>query len=200
MREPGDVVVYRQVHAGKPWWVTPARVVEEDDERVVLWWPATTRYRRLVMADRLDGLRRLAAGQWDLTDAEWWGGASLLVIPFGRPYALWPFRLEPGGDLLGWYCNLQAPVVRTADGYETNDWTLDIWAEPDLSAWRWKDEDELEFGTDVGLYDADDVRRIRAAAAEVLALIEQRSAVFDEWRDWHAPADWSAPALPGGAS
>ena len=120
------------------------------------------------------------------------GGPCLLVIPRDAPYSVWPFRLEPIGELLGWYCNLQQPLVRTERGFDTDDWTLDIWASADLSSWKWKDEDELAFGEQVGRFRADDVVKIRAAGAAVIELIERRDAIFDEWREWSAPADWLA--------
>jgi hypothetical protein len=193
----GDVIEYRHVHHGRPWFVAPARVVEDNDERVVVWWPPETRYLLLGTCDRADGLRRLAENRWELEMTEWWGGPSLLVHPRDAAYSVWPFRSEPNGALLGWYCNLQCPLVRTDRGFDTNDWTLDIWASPDLSNWFWKDEDEFEFGQEVGLYSPEDVVKIRAVGAAVIELIKRRDAIFDQWRDWTAPSDWltSPPTL-----
>ncbi len=197
MWSPGDVIEYRHVHHDRPWFVAPARVVEDSDVRLVVWWPPATQYLLLTTADRTDGLRRLAENDWELANTEWWGGPSLLVHPRDAPYALWPFRSEPNGQLLGWYCNLQRPLVRTDRGFDTDDWTLDIWASADLSQWWWKDEDELEIGQAFGLYSAEDVVRIRAAGAAVIAMIERRDPIFDEWREWTAPDDWmtSPPTL-----
>lgn len=207
--ETGDLVVYRQVHAAprpldgagvtkRPWCVLPARVVEDSDERVVLWWPSGTRYLRPVFGDRIEALRRQVDGTWELAPTDWWGGDSLQVIPRGAPFALWPFRLEQGDDLLGWYCNLQRPLVRTYHGFDTMDWTLDVWAEPDLSSWQWKDAHELEAGEEMGLYSPTEVERIRAAGERVIELIEGRSSLFDGWAGWSPPSDWTAPELPGG--
>lgn len=161
----------------------PARVAVDSDDLVVLWWPAGTVYQLAAFGPRADHLRLLAQGDWQLEDKTWWGGPGIHVIPTGAPYALWPFRTEDGPHV-AWYCNLQAPLRRTAHGFDTNDWTLDIVAAPDLSSWRWKDEDELEEGMRVGLYDEADEKRIRAAGAEVIALIESKASIFDEWKDW----------------
>src|SRR6476661_265335 len=117
----GDIVEYRHVHHGRPWWVVPARVVEDNDERVVVWWPAGTRYLAPVFDDRTDALRRLAENTWEVAPTEWWGGSCLLVTPRDEPFALWPFRLEADGEVLGWYCNLQRPLVRTDRGFDTDD-------------------------------------------------------------------------------
>jgi hypothetical protein len=192
MWSPGDVIEYRHVHRGRPFWVVPARVVEDSGDRAVVWWPAGTRYLRQVTDDRRDYLRQLAENRWELEPTEWWGGPCLLVVPRDAPYALWPFRLDANGELLGWYCNLQRPLVRSDRGFDTNDWALDIWASPDLSSWQWKDEDELEIGEQLGLYSSEDAVEIRAAGAEVIELIERRDAIFDEWREWTAPGSWLA--------
>jgi Protein of unknown function (DUF402) len=190
MWSKGDVVEYRQVVRGKPWCVTPARVVEDNEDLLVLWWPQGTQYLLGTHDDRHDVLHRWASGTWDLAKTEWWGGPSLQVVPTGAAFALWPFRLEPDNDVLGWYCNLQRPLERTARGFDSEDWTLDVWAEADLSGWHWKDEDELQVGIDAEVYNAEDVARIRAAGDDVVALIEARDPIFAEWRDWKAPADW----------
>ena len=192
--QPGEVVEYRDVKEGRPWWRTPARVIEDTAGRVVLWWPPGTRYQRIAFDDRRQSLTLRASGSWQLEDADWWGGDSLLVIPTGAPFAIWPYRTVEG-ELVRWYCNLQAPLTRTASGFDTDDWTLDVVAAPDLSGWTWKDEDELAEGQRVGLYSEDDVATIRAAGAEVVSLIERRAPIFSEWSTWRAEPDWPRPTL-----
>jgi len=146
------------------------------------------------MRDRDDGLAQLASGSWQLEPAVWWGGDALLVIPEGAPYSIWPYRPD-GNDLAGWYCNLQRPLTRTSIGFDTCDWTLDILASPDLTSWAWKDEDELAHGHALGLYSDDDVAGIRSAGADVVALIESRVALFEEWSAWMPNPDWAVPKL-----
>ena len=189
---PGEIVEYRDVKAGRPWWRTPARVVEDGADLTVLWWPPGTRYQRPRFESRAEALSVLATGTWELETVEWWGGDSLLVIPAGAPYAIWPYR-NVEDELIGWYCNLQAPLVRRPDGFETDDWTLDVVASPDLSSWMWKDEDELAEGEQLGLYSPEEVARIRAAGTEVVALIEARDPIFDRWADWRPDPMWEAP-------
>jgi predicted RNA-binding protein associated with RNAse of E/G family len=152
----------------------------------VLWWPPGTIYQLAAIADRAHALKLLADGGWTLEDKTWWGGPAIHIIPTGAPYSLWPYRTAEGNHV-AWYCNLQAPLTRTADGFDTNDWTLDVVASPDLSSWQWKDEDELVEGHRVGLYSDDDVARIRDAGRQVIELIESRAPIFDEWREWQPP-------------
>jgi hypothetical protein len=192
---PGDVVEYRHVRLGRSWWVNPARVVAADATEVVLWWPAGTTYLRPRSFDRQEVLALIASGSWQLGEVEWWGGDSLLVIPRNAPFAIWPYRNHEG-DLIGWYCNLQAPLIETARGFDTCDWTLDVVASPDLSGWMLKDEDELEDGRRLGLYDDADVERIREAADAVIELIERRDPIFERWRDWRPLPGWDPPVLP----
>lgn len=169
--------------------------MEDAADLTVLWWPPGTRYECMRMASRVDGLANLVRGEWELEDAEWWGGDCLLVMPTGAPYAIWPYR-GPDQALIGWYCNLQAPLQRTTRGFDTDDWTLDIVAAPDLSSWMWKDEDELEAAVELGLYSTSDVARIRAAGDEMVQLIESRSPLFVEWAHWRPPEHWTPPSLP----
>jgi predicted RNA-binding protein associated with RNAse of E/G family len=165
------------------WADVPAQVIEDSDAAVVLYWPAGTVYEMAAFPDRLGALAMLARGGWPMASRTWWGGFALHVIPTGAPYSLWPYR-DDEGRVVAWYCNLQAPLTRTDVGFESNDWTLDVVAAPDLSSWKWKDEDELEEAERVGLYDADLVAEIRRAGLEVIERVEARDPVFDRWRDW----------------
>jgi hypothetical protein len=192
--DPGDAIEYRHVKGGKVWWRTPARVIEDSDERTVLWWPAGTAYERVVADGRLDHLRVLASGQWDLEPAEWTGGDALHVVLAGAPFSLWPFRTADH-QMVGWYCNLQAPLVRTEVGFDTDDWTLDVVAATDLSSWAYKDEDELEEGARIGLYDPDQVATIRAAGERAVALIETGAPLLAAWAAWQPDRSWPTPTL-----
>jgi len=192
----GDTVVLRDVSNGRVAMEMPARVVEDSDEHVVLWWPVGTEGRLLQDVDRLEFLRlRHSDESFELTPNRWHSTDMVVVIPSGAPYALWVFRDEQKKHI-GWYCNLQAPLTRVADGFETCDWTLDVWAGDDLSYWLYKDEDELAWALERGIYDAALGERIRAAGREVVALIERRDPVFGDWPDWSPPAHWTVPALP----
>jgi hypothetical protein len=192
----GDIVVFRDVWNERVVYEMPARVVEDSDERVVLWWPVGTVGRLFDEEDRLEFVRRRYSDEPLVLAPKTWHTTDLLqVIPAGAPFSLWLFRDEDGQHI-GWYCKLQAPLTRVADGFETWDWTLDVWTGDDLSYWLYKDEDELEWAHARGIFDDACVEEIRAAGAEVVALIERRDPVFDGWADWSPPEEWTAPELP----
>lgn len=192
----GDVVEYLHVRRGRPWWRMPARVVRDDAELTALWWPAGTTYQRPDFAERSELVDLLAAGTWRLRDDTWWGGDVVQVVPAGAAYAIFPFR-DASQELLGWYGNLQAPLVRTATGFETCDWTLDVLASVQLGrAWEWKDEDELAAWAEAGVYTAAEVEAIWAAGRALVERVEARDPIFAAWADWRADPAWTAPTLP----
>lgn len=63
-------------------------------------------------------------------------------------------------SFLGWYVNLQAPLVVRNDRFDTTDWVLDVVVDPD-GTWRWKDEDEFAQAFELGVFESE------AAAAAV---------------------------------
>jgi protein associated with RNAse G/E len=101
--------------------------------------------------------------------------------------------------LRNWYVNFEHPAVRTVSGYDTLDLTVDLLVAPDLSSWRWKDEDEYAHVRRLGLVtDAED-RAVSAARDEALGMIEERSGPFADaaaWQTWRRNPTWPDPTLP----
>src|SRR5690606_31639281 len=88
------------------------------------------------------------------------------------------------------------PLRRTTVGIDTQDHTLDIVVNPDLT-WRWRDEAELVSHVAHGFYtDA----LAEAARLEGERAIEAISAgahpCRDGWEDWLPDPTWQTPALP----
>ena len=83
---------------------------------------------------------------------------------------------------LGWYVNLQAPLVVDGSRFDTMDWALDIVVEPDWE-WSWKDEHHLA--------EAD---AVRAEGERVVAACPWPTG----WEDWRPPPDWTPLPLPDG--
>jgi hypothetical protein len=94
---------------------------------------------------------------------------------------------------LGWYVNLQAPLVVRDGFFDTTDWALDVWVDPD-GAWRWKDEDDFARAEELGVFDAAGAARIRAEGERVIAEAPWPTG----WEAWRPPAEWEPLALPPG--
>jgi predicted RNA-binding protein associated with RNAse of E/G family len=97
----------------------------------------------------------------------------------------------------GWYVNLEAPWRRTRIGIDTQDFVLDITVAADLSSWSWKDEDELAWSVDAGLYSAEDAAAIRAEGDRSVAALKARAWPFcADWSEWRPNPAWAIPTLP----
>ena len=204
---PGDVVVRRELigldfdardEAGEPggsdatvWFGFPVFVVADTDDELVTYvatgnefgfvddrWPATDR-----------------AHPWR-DRAHWSGHGCLMVQRPGDPYAVWHFWHGPDREFLCWYVNFQAPFRRTAQGYDTQDFELDIVVLAD-GTWTLKDlelmpqrVEERHLTQDV----ADKVVRLGEALTAELAAGRHRW--DDRWAAWTPPPDWRDAVLP----
>lgn len=190
---PGDAVVLRLVWRGRARNLIPATVVDDTEERVILYvahgtvclWP--TRSRAAELAD--------GAG-WGHAERVWRGHA-LVFAPAGAAHAPtavwdrdWAFRQ--------WKINIQEPLRRTPVGFDTMDHILDVVVGPDL-AWRWKDEELFEEAVGLGVYSAEEEAAIRQEgerAAE--ALVQRMPALAKRWEPWRPDPAWTVPVLPKG--
>jgi hypothetical protein len=92
---------------------------------------------------------------------------------------------------LGWYVNLQAPLVIRGDKFDTTDWALDVWVEPD-GAWNWKDEDDFAHAQELGVLAPAAAAAVRAEGARVIADKPWPTG----WEDWRPPTAWEPLPLP----
>jgi predicted RNA-binding protein associated with RNAse of E/G family len=90
-----------------------------------------------------------------------------------------------------WYVNLQSPVVVNGRFVDTTDEALDIVVAPD-GGWRWKDEDELAEGVELGIWSEEEAAEIRAEGERVVAAAPWPTG----WEDWRPPEDWGPLGLP----
>jgi|RhiMetStandDraft_4_1073278.scaffolds.fasta_scaffold244374_2 uncharacterized protein DUF402 len=199
----GDTVLHHDVWDGRVWSARPMRVVDDTGDRVALWFPLGTRFKRAIPApgspsqtsrgERLAECARL--GRWDFEDAEW-DVSTLVLMRSGEWHAVWcSWR---GGEHLGWYVNLQEPFRRTSMGFETMDLVLDVVISVDGS-WHWKDEDELETFVARGVLDDALASRLRTEGLDVVRRARQHESPFDEpWPSWRPDPAWDRPELPRG--
>ena len=196
---PGTAVVLREILRRRVWAARPATVVEDRDDLQMFYVPIGMRWRA-PDADGHEALIRTKATSrsWSLVERTWtathvlsfaWPGAGHAVLHF------WDEDWRP----IAWYVNVQRPLRRFAVGFDTLDEDLDLVVEPDRSSWRWKDEEDVELGTSLGLYAEDDLGRFRDEGARGRDRLLAREPPFDrEWAGWRPDPAWPVPTLPVG--
>ncbi|GAA3887692.1 DUF402 domain-containing protein [Saccharothrix violaceirubra] len=187
---PGDVALRREVLHGKPWLVTPTRViVDEPDLLVVFVVPGThfgfpTHHR---------------PHPWQVKGSTHWRGNGKLQLH--RPGDAYSVDLFWGGEerrFEGWYLNLQDPFRRTPFGFDTLDHELDYWVLPDGA---WEDKDRVEFEAQVvdGKYTAEQGAEIRAVGVAIEEMLNARTQWWaPEWAEFEPDPSWPVPVLPAG--
>ena len=142
--------------------------------------------------------RRLPLGSWSLIDETWNADLLILMVP-GEAHSLLLFWEGPDRAFDRWYVNLQTPFTRTPLGIDFTDHFLDIVVSPDLSSWKWKDEDELKEAISLGLVTSAMEREIRAEGESVVRQMAARASPFsDGWERWRPDPAWPIPELPPG--
>jgi len=182
-------MLIRHVANGRVLMALPSIVVDPGSELLVTWIAPGT---PIVYPDGLEDGRMLPLEEWKVDLRSWVGPGRLELTSPGRRHSI---RLIHGEDgaFLGWYVNLQAPLVRSALGYDTMDWQLDLWIEPDGTV-HWKDEDHLAQAVEHELLTAEEARAAREEAHRVLSEWPFPTG----WEDWRPDPAWRLPTLPDG--
>ena len=188
-------ILFRSVFRGRVIYATPAWLLEEAADHVVIGLVAGSETAQLadgrsVQLERLaNGTERLEPTPWHTTHCVW-------LMPFDVAYAIGHFWNAATGEFLGHYVNLQAPLRRTTLGFDAMDHVLDIVVDAD-GRWHWKDEDELAEAVRLGIFSTDEAIVIRAEGERVVAQLDDLLPTGWEtwWPDptWHTlrlPADW----------
>jgi hypothetical protein len=200
----GTTAVRRDVLDGRVYSAAPHRVLHDTgDELLLAYWPGITSVAPQTWIDALNGdgsargraVSDLAARRWTVGDWVWGRTTRLSWFGVDEWFSLHrSFDLE--GKPLNWYVNFERPAVRTASGVDTFDLMIDLVAEPDLSGWRWKDEDEYAQARRIGVIDAAEAAQIEAARERAVTLIESRGGpLAGEWSSWQADPAWPLPTL-----
>ncbi|TMB68286.1 MAG: DUF402 domain-containing protein [Chloroflexi bacterium] len=192
---PGDPVIVREVWQGKIWTVRALTIVRDEPDLLVLYQPAGAPWKR---PHSLNGRPiRLPDQPWQLHDDAMPEDALRLILPGQAHSVLLIWRKQ--WELLCWYINLEEPFRRTPLGFDYMDQTLDIVVEPDMSSWRWKDEDEFEEAQAKGIYSRKQALEIRIEGERALERLLFRKPPFDErWEDWRPDPAWAKSAIGGG--
>ena len=142
--KPGQTIICRDLWQEKVWTERPEIVVQDTPDLLALYLPPNTISRQPISptGSKATYKDRLNL-KWSLVEASWIGLRRLRLSIPGAFYSMILFWNEDD-SLRAWYINLEEPLHRIPQGFEYIDLFLDILAEPDLSSWRWLDEDELQ--------------------------------------------------------
>jgi hypothetical protein len=180
---PGERVAIVEVLGGKVWTVRPVTVVRDAPDEIALWLAGGTVTRYPTGPQHGEHtVRQWLTGEWDLHDLVWEAPGTLRLTRPGDPFDVW---LLPDC----WYVNLQDPLVRVGAGFATIDHILDVVVAPDLSSWRWKDEDEFAHAQDVGLFSPERASTIRSTGLSVVDALESGTPPWDPTWSTRLPPD-----------
>jgi hypothetical protein len=195
-REPGEVAHLRYVLSdGRLEMCWPTRVVADREDLVALFIAAGTRYRagpkRTAAEKRAVPSPRVPPGE-----LVWRRDTLRLMVP-GRSHSVWLFweTSERGRTFEKYFVNLEEPFRRTTVGFDTQDHTLDIVVQPDLT-WAWRDEDELENHVREGFFTPELARTVRAEGLRVVEEIASGAhPCLDGWKAWTPDPRWDVPPI-----
>lgn len=195
-RNPGEVVVRREVWQGRVWSGLPMFVVADQPDLLALYLPSGSEF------GFGSGIWPTPNGKhpWDRgPDSKWRGHGVVHLHRPGDAHAVWVFWQGPERNCLGWYLNLQEPFTRTALGIDTLDHELDIVAKLDLS-WSFKDAELMDSCIELGRFTIEEVERIKAEGDRLGQSLDNGEQWWDPaWSTWTPPLNMSAPAsLPDG--
>jgi hypothetical protein len=197
--QQGQTIVLREMWKGKIWSARPAIVVKDKPELMAYYVPVET----VCMAHRAsDGSRaaviNIAHSDWILKNPEPSSHDHLRVIVPDKGCSVIFFMNPADGSLQQWYVNMEQPLRRTAISYDYTDLFLDIIISPDLSEWRWDDEDELEEAVIAGLVSKEEAATLYTQGRRVVEWLQSGNSPCNEWEKWVPDPSWKTPVLPAG--
>jgi hypothetical protein len=198
-RRAGEVVALRYVLSdGRIEIAWPCRVVEDRDDLVALFVAAGSRYKA---GPKRTAAEKRARPSPQLPPDEYvWRSDTLRLMFPGRSHSVWLFweRGDDGTRFNRYFVNLEEPFRRTSIGFDTQDHTLDVIFNPDLS-WSWRDETELDNHVREGFFTSALADAVRAEGARVIDEITRGvHPCLSGWREWRPRPEWGHPSIPAG--
>jgi hypothetical protein len=148
--------------------------------------PQHFRHRRVTRW--LDGWREETWRQWRVL---------VLKRPEGE-HAISLFWDDKSDELAFFYIDLTSPLRRTRLGFDFIENGLDVVVKPDLSEWHWKDEDELEWAVENGIFTRAEADELYAEGERAVERLRTERDRFDRWREWRPDPSWPLARLPDG--
>jgi hypothetical protein len=194
--EPGQAITCCQIWQNRVFEERPEIVVQDSPELLALYLPPKTVINQPVSSggEKADYLDRLNL-TWTLAEVPWIPPRRLRLSIPGAFYSVLIFWNEDN-SLRAWYINLEEPLYRTTHGFDYIDLFLDIIAEPDLSSWRWDDENELEEAVKRGLVTGETSDMLYSEGGKAIEWLQSGNSPFNEWETWRPDPAWQIPVLP----
>ena len=191
--QPGDNATLRGVGV-KVFWAYPTIVVQDLPDLIALYMPAGVLGKDTGHKPTPQEL--LAAEKINITDCQWDRTDVLMLIVPGEAFSTYVMWETGTKNLVCWYINLQEPIRRTQIGFDTMDNMLDVVVSPDMSEWKWKDDDEFAEAEQVGFYSHETAREIWAEGEKAARLLtSERRDFYQQWQNWQANPEWEIPKL-----
>ncbi len=197
--QTGRTILLRGIQQGRVRYAQPRIVIQDEPDLVVLytrtgfWWK---------MPIALDGGRSgpetILTGNWVLQDNQWQNLNRLTMKTPDSLYSVEIFYNAVDYSVRCWYINMEEPFRRTTLGFDCLDLILDIVASPDLTAWRWKDADELDEGVRLGVVSSDKADELREEGEKAIRWLQSGKSPFNEWIHWKPDPSCPIPVLPEG--
>jgi protein associated with RNAse G/E len=190
---PGKQVTLRGVGINV-FWAYPTTVVQDTNDLIAIYMPAGVIGKDTKQKPTPEDLMhpqkiKIVDTRWERTDV------LMLIVP-GEAFSTYVMWKTGTKDLVCWYINLQEPIQRTSIGFDTMDNMLDIIVSPDMSEWKWKDEDEFAEAERIGFYSHEKAREIRAVGEKAVKLVTlARRSFYERWKMWQAKTNWEIPIL-----
>jgi hypothetical protein len=178
----------------KVFWAFPTIVVKDEPDLIALYMPAGVLGRNVTHKPSTKEM--LSPTKIKVVECTWKRTDVLMLIVPGEAFSTYIMWETGTKNLDCWYVNLQEPIRRTPIGFDTMDHTLDIVINPDMSEWKWKDDDEFVRVQKAGVYSAEKANNIRAEGEKAVRLItSERRSLYEEWKTWQANPQWEIPKL-----
>jgi hypothetical protein len=178
----------------KVFWAFPTIVVKDESDLIALYMPAGVLGRNVT--HKPSPKEMLSPTEIQVVECTWKRTDVLILIVPDEAFSTYIMWETGTKNLDCWYVNLQEPIRRTPIGFDTMDHTLDIVINPDMSEWKWKDDDEFVNVQKAGVYSAEKAHNIRAEGEKAVRLItSERRSLYEEWKTWQANPEWEFPKL-----
>lgn len=189
----GETATLRGV-GSKVFWAYPTVVVKDEADLIVLYMPAGVLGKNVAHKPTIKEL--FSPTEIKIVDSTWHRTDVLMLIVPGEAFSTYIMWETGTKNLACWYVNLQEPIKRTRIGFDTMDNMLDVVISPDMSEWKWKDDDEFSEAQKAGFYSSGKAREIWIEGEKAVRLITlERRSLYEEWGKWLANPQWAIPEL-----